>query len=639
MTNDFKDKILKWLTGNYETQTGIDEPQFGIVETIANNLYDYMIDEVGGTGQFFITSIVQGKNATNQNLDFIAISGQSYNDKYANPYGFILIVDNNFNPIQLITRFSSGTIIGAIEIMSVGDDGNFYGIETAYGTTTRRFIMLNNVAIKLPAEQYYRAILRKSYNLPANISSADYYNALIKAPGQSKFLITGSILEDYLPQPIATELTVNVGSSNNWVEYRYTGVFTGNGVAVTDTWASWDSSGNLDFKIIGFNSDAFCEYYKNNSSISVTTYTIPYDSDTFYPFQFSSVIINTDLAYIGVYGNDVEEEVDITYLFYADMNLNKLTQINRFNISQVDAETLNSIQLMKSGTNIYFELIGAQNTAGTYYGYYIGRIIEKQVYYKLVNFVPIAEMSLLSLFNVTNNFNLYNYYVQSKNTCYKIKEIYNSLNYNGLPYQALNSMVPNSVNIYDPNGVVIFARNLYNRIVNNNTTIATVEVPNDFMNNVTIQLKELISQTNNVMVSDITEIAKNIYEELLINFVNSIIVKNSNNINNVVINNTASNRINNSVSNPSVLDYNNSKIGKYKINYANDTSVINPIDFNLTYTGLSTNYIMCVYVPIDYAITNIQLLSNDETTVYQTIDCSNLENNKYYTINQKMEVV
>lgn len=249
------------------------------------------------------------------------------------------------------------------------------------------------------------------------------------------------------------------------------------------------------------------------------------------------------------------------------------------------------------------------------------------------------DPSLTNLFSVQKQFNLYDYYMQVENVVYDMKQVYNPLNYNGLPYQALNSMVPNSVNIYDPNGVVIFARNLYNRIVNNNTTISTVEVPNDFMNDVTIQLKELISQTNNVMVSDSMEIVKNVYEELLINFVNSIIVKNSNNINNVIINNTASNRINNSVSNPSVLDYNNSKIGKYKINYGNGTSVINPINTDLTFAGLSTNYIITVYVPIDYGITSIQLLSNDETTIYQTIDCSNLENNKYYTINQKMEVV
>jgi hypothetical protein len=229
--------------------------------------------------------------------------------------------------------------------------------------------------------------------------------------------------------------------------------------------------------------------------------------------------------------------------------------------------------------------------------------------------------------------------MQIENVVYDMKQVFNSLNYNGLSYQALNSMVPNSVNIYDPNGVVIFARNLYNRIVNNNTTISTVEVPNDFMNDVTIKLKELISETNNIMVSDSMEIVKNVYEELLINFVNSIIVKNSNNINNVIINNTASNRINNSVSNPSVLDYNNSKIGKYKINYGNGTNVINPINNNLVYTNLSTNYIITVYVPLEYGITNIQLLSNDGSTVYQTIDCSSLENDKYYTINQKLEVV
>lgn len=33
------------------------------------------------------------------------------------------------------------------------------------------------------------------------------------------------------------------------------------------------------------------------------------------------------------------------------------------------------------------------------------------------------------------------------------------------------------------------------------------------------------------------------------------------------------------------------------------------------------------------------MIEYDEQTIYQTIDCSNLENNKYYTINQKMEVV
>ena len=38
MTSDFKDKILKWLTGNYTVDSGSNVPQFSIPSTNTNNL-------------------------------------------------------------------------------------------------------------------------------------------------------------------------------------------------------------------------------------------------------------------------------------------------------------------------------------------------------------------------------------------------------------------------------------------------------------------------------------------------------------------------------------------------------------------------------------------------------------------------
>lgn len=633
MTQDYKNKILNWLTANYSIENGTDTPQFSAVSSRANNLLTY-IQAQTTSGGFFLSGILQGTNANNQGLGFTIIAGYDYTTLK----GFLIILDNDFNPVQTIKTYTSGTEFGIFEILNVGDDGNFFGIETVGvggPSPYKRFVMLNNIIVKLPSATEYTVVLRKSYNLPANIKDATAYSNIIKSPGQAKYLIVGAIYnESYQYQPIATELQVNVGSANTWTEYRYAGT---DDYHPTDCLASWDGSGNLSFKIVGFSylsGTYYCEYAKSGSALARTQNATALGLSN----SLNAKIINSTTTYVcaGILG----ETTETNYLYKVNYAGNTLTQIYSKTGPTVDGPSITNISgisLEKFNDEVFYTVIMNKDTTPTAHIRYIGRIIDTNTYEVLIGETPL-ELSI-DLFMVQKQFNLYNFYYQFNNTVYTTNQVYNPLNFNGLPYQALNSMVPNSVNIYDSNGVVIFARNLYNRIVNNNTTISTIEVPNDFMNDVTIQLKELISQTNNVMVSDSMEIVKNIYEELLINFVNSIIVKNSNDINNVIINNTASNRINNSVSNPSVLDYNNSKIGKYKINYENGTSVINPIDTNLIYTGLSTNYIISIYVPLEYGITSVELLSADETTVYQTIDCSNLENDKYYTINQKMEVI
>ena len=633
MTNDYKEKLLKWISGNYQIETGTNSPQFTTPLSRTNNFATLFSSQF--LYGYFLSTVLQGYNADNNGVGYTLIAGSYYiDDTTPTMRGFVTILDNDFDIVQTITQYSSGTYLGVFEAINVGTDGNFFGIENNNGV--KRFVILNNIIAKLPTETEYKIVLRQSYNVP---NTSKLYTAtasgIIKAPGMAKYCVYGSYFENPSQKPLVTEIEVNVGSSNTWTDYTYSGAVQ---FYATDCLPSWNTSGDLSFKMVGIenvgsgtNNYAFC-MYSTTGSTSLTRQQIGSGLGVGNTMDMKILNANDIYACFSEFGSTTMN----LYMYKVDISNYSLYKFYTKTTPQVDGLYNSGIGITKNGTELFYHIDASKDTTPTKVLHYFGKIIDTTAYeYYLGEFDPY----LTTLFSVQKQFNLYDYYMQIENVVYNMKQVYNSLNYNGLPYQALNSMIPNSVNIYDPNGVVIFARNLYNRIVNNNTTISTVEVPNDFMNDVTIKLKELISETNNIMVSDITEIVKNIYEELLINFVNSIIVKNSNDINNVILNNIASNRLNNSISNPLANDYENSKIGKYKINYANDTSVINPINPDLTFTGLSTNYIIKVYVPIDYGITSIELLSNDETTVYQTIDCSNLENNKYYTINQKMEVV
>lgn len=633
MTQDYKTKILNWLTANYSVNNGSNTPQYSAVSSRANNLLTY-IQAQTTSGGFFLSTILQGTNANNQGLGFTIIAG--YDDTTLK--GFLIILDNDFDPVQTIKTYSSGTEFGIFDILNVGDDGNFFGIETvgAGGASPyKRFIMLNNIIAKIPSATEYTVVLRQSYNLPANIKDATGYSNLIKAPGQAKYLIVGGIYNgSFQTQPIATELQVNVGTANTWTEYRYSGT---DDYAPTDCWASWDIGGNLSFKIVGFSylsGTYYCEYEKSGSALARTQNTTALGV----PNSLNAKIINSTTSYVcaGIINGIIDET---NYLYKVNYSGNTLTQIYSKTGSTVDGSNTSGISLEKFNNEVFYTVIMNKDTTPTAHIRYIGRIIDTNTYEVLIGETPL-ELSI-DLFMVQKQFNLYNFYYQFNNTVYTTVQIYNSLNYNGLPYQALNSMIPNSAILYDINDIAIFARNLYNRTINNNTTISTIQVPNNFINDITVVIQDLFSETGNVLINNAQEITKNIYEELLINFVNTIMVKNSNDPNNEIINSLGAIRFNNSISN--LKDYDSSKITKYKINYGDGSSTIRNIDLSSVVWNYGTNpyaiYTFAFYVPVDITIENIQLISNDELTVYQSIDTSSLEGNKYYTINQKMEVV
>ena len=122
-----------------------------------------------------------------------------------------------------------------------------------------------------------------------------------------------------------------------------------------------------------------------------------------------------------------------------------------------------------------------------------------------------------------------------------------------------------------------------------------------------------------------------------------IIVKaeNENDVNNHILNPTGATRLNISVSD--LIDYDNAKATKIRINYDDGTNEIKDVSNNIEHIQQSdslifTNYDFTVYNPATKNIKTIDIISNDETTVYQTISNLNFVSNKYYNIIQPVQI-
>lgn len=639
MTDDFKEKLLKWFTGNYNIEIPSSNINWDDININANNLYTQLANEIGNasSGGTFIEykGIIQSNSKNNNGGNLIVMYGTSYNtNKYPNDFGWIALLDNQLNLVQLITEYASGTVIGQLLTLNVDEDGNFFGIELPYSGGQKRFIMLNNFALKLDTQTEYSVVLRQSYNVPTDKSQVNFYNNIKKGVGKSKYLMVGVGNTDL----IATELTINVGVENDWVDYSFNSS-TYTGAIPNDFWVNWDTDNNLDFKIVGYyssNNSIFCEWTRNGAGMSLTTYNLPTSIQL---YDTSSQILTKDNVYAACYGLASNDTLSylifrITggqiYQIYAKENMpNGLTVI-----------TAAQIELLIIGTDIYYDIISVIDSGAGTYNAEIGRIVGNNVFPLQVGTINLPTRAPFRFLIVNKQFNLYNFYLQAQDTVYNVYQKFNENNYNGYDFQGLNSMIPNSINLYNQNSQILYARNLYNKIINGNVTISTAEVPNDFINEVALQLKELVSADNSIIATDNNPIQKNIYEELFINFINTINIVNNNNPNNSIFNNIGSARLNNSISN--LADYDSAKITKYRINYANGTSQVNGLDPRAFFGDFGTTYgtyKLTVYVPVEYKINSIELISNDEQTSYQTIDCTSLLNGKYYTITQKLEVV
>ena len=107
----------------------------------------------------------------------------------------------------------------------------------------------------------------------------------------------------------------------------------------------------------------------------------------------------------------------------------------------------------------------------------------------------------LTNYYVSQDFNLlkmYSYYTDFRTASWNlldITEIYSASNYNGEPYENYNSLIGDYGNIYS-NNKLVFSRDLYNLSVINNYSVSTLEIPNTYLNGITLSPKDLIGKTN-----------------------------------------------------------------------------------------------------------------------------------------------
>ena len=239
-------------------------------------------------------------------------------------------------------------------------------------------------------------------------------------------------------------------------------------------------------------------------------------------------------------------------------------------------------------------------------------------------------------FFVQNTFNMYKILMPLYDVLDIVSFQYNANGYNGTPYINTNVLVPNRVELYNDDipALLLFDRSLYNLKVYNNVTESTFNVPYTMLNSETIQQAKLYGETNYNLVDSYINVNKNIYENLMINFFNSIVVKDYTGR----IYNSGGSRVNDSISKTN--DMKSASVNKIKLFYSDNTTYTYGLPApTITGSGNPTTatYEIPLVVNSDGYVLKYQLLSNDENTLYFEYDTSSL-NAGTYKITQECKI-
>lgn len=636
MTDDYKKNILAYLCGKTEKQTGYDVPGIITTELNSNNLYT----ELGAiVGEYFssINGNVVHLNGYKQayNSTMTILYGYSSNDKHPSRYGWLALVDETFKLIQVIDTYSSGVVIGYVDDLEIANDGSIYLIERRYDNAgIQRIVTLNNIAIKPLNSDTYTAKIKKTYQI--SDQSADetnfLYQKIKKHPNKNIFCFGGYKYGSSNPYNVVTELVDQGTGSPETTTYN-----SSVNIIIKDLWASWDNDDNLDFRMVGHDFANYNETYlldKSGNSISSININVPITTNGAYiPRADMKMLTKTDVYYCGYELKLSEKRVYVIYRLNGNSYKNIYAKDEEFKAFDRNEVTENRF-VVSAGELFYYASIYVGDE--TNYKVDYGRVVGDNVY---LNTEILAITDLIYAFNtltIIKVYNLYNLFYQSKDKGTSHLQIYNANNYNGSAYSNINSMVPNQGVLYATNEEPIFARNLYNKTITGRTTQSTIEVPNNYLNDKIIAKENLLSETNSILISNNQTITKNIYETLNINFINTLQIRNDNDETNPILNPAGASRLNNSIS--ETTDYDNAKALKIKINYTDNTNYILQLKENQIDKISDTSYIYDFDIYVSKSITNIQIISNDETTIYQTIT-STFEVGKFYNITQMVEIV
>lgn len=603
MTEEYKKDVLDYMTGKL-TPGNQTENQFRDNETIQNNLTQKLAEK--GIAPLDYVSTILYKD---DNSNFLMYNNYQLNNKI---YSFIAIFNQKGEVLDILTTYESGTLIAEIKCLEYDENGYIYGIDYPEdqpgGTDYYRIIQLNNIAV--PIGNNYVCRLRSSYYIKTGFQTTQGIHSqfIKKVPGEARYFVFG-YLTDQNTQLI--EFSNIVGMPIEWNYYN------GRSITANDTPLqaqmlinTEEGTPKVDIYyrmsgVLGLDHEYF-----DGSSLTLKTRTtlanIPLD------IQIESSTI--------VYVSSRKNNGDGTYTLYVykinNGSVSTIIQYNQdgfpsFYISYKDGKLFSKSESFKD-TKAYC-------ICGVYYN---NKFIQSPTYeYSLNSY-------LNTICNVQKVFGLYSFFLLSQNEVHHPNIVIYDNQYSGNSYQDYNSLIPAHSEIYS-NGYIQFARDLYNKQVFENQTLAVVNVPFNYLNDMTISPSNLLGQTMTTLVSDKRDITKNKYENVYINFLNKLNVIDED-INQYYP--LTANYINKNINVGTSANYNISKLTKVRINFS--TPQIISINWTKYYSYYKTTFEVQIE---DEIPTSIDFISEDETTTYITKEY-HFHKNTTYTISEKVRI-
>lgn len=647
MTEDYKEKLIKYMTGNIEPEEGLDNPHISSFKIIQNNILNFVKENYPEYDKNYLTI----SNLFTRNDYIILWCSHFDNSQFIKSY--IVVLDKNYNPIQYIDSYKSGTPLNNLISIDENDKGTgkIYGIDVVYENgivSNRRICILNDFTLA-----NFEITQLSTFIIPKYNNFLVFPHQFIKNEEQAKYFMTYSVFDNQYNQVDigALEFVNVVGGTNEWNFYSYNGSLQVRFNGYEKSYPIWDGD-SLSFTI-------FTDYSKNidtnNNSCGLVVLkqqetdqqkNTVVDKIISLPTECKNTgqIISCSRLYNDVvFATATTESLPDTYYL---VKINLLSEnyiiLESYENTSIPANITHSYKpFILNEQFYYYDIVDEYGTENNNFIIIKQELFLKQIFknnvYELLNYENENLSSIISSFYTNNTFNLNEIGFIFNNQILQVKQIYNQNNYNGTPYEDTNCLMPNSSILYDTDDNIIFARNLYNKTVLGATTTSTVQIPNTMLNDVTIGKSDLISETNLPLTEDETDITKNIYETVNINFANSISIRNDNDPNNTILNPTAAARLNGSTTQNN--NYDDVKATKIRVNYTDGINMVIALNPSAQINALTdTTYQYNFILYVSKAISNLEIISNDELTSYQTIDNLTLEVGKTYNILQNVEI-
>lgn len=685
MTDDYKKNLLDYMTKLLNQEDPYPRDFWITYE----DMYQYkdsfsdFFDELNNKALFLkITGILE-----NEKYDVSILYG-SYitSDTTASlrGRGFLIYLDKNYNVIDVLFKDKYDNYLRGFHKLYFDESSNrVYGV-CGHPTATpvgmnepNYFCYIKNLFLK-NNEDKYEFDINTSYNLNENDI---YVREIVKNPDSASYLMIGTNTRSEENIRVI-QYTINVGESDvikkwNVINYGVYGGYYWNYVEML-AYYLWFNGDTPHFKVVfgglNYNSSQTTlngKYYglatDNGDNVSYTRLSKMVDilspySGTMWKFGDQLEVLSVDeneIYFVVVYENAQEESGEIVNYYE--------TRIHKFDGSSVS--TIYTSPFFRGTAsdghnhdceyfNFYKDTDGTiylvrNNVSSTFNSVYVNllnftlhynEINDSSNYWYAQNYSYEGGDRIYSSFtilqrnyNISKIFNIIGdvsniTFTQENLTGYilVLTNLFNLDNYNGGHYIDKDFFVPKLVNLYS-GADIVFSRNIYNISIQNNTTMSSVEVPNTYLNDLTIDDNSLVGKTLYQLNRDVTNWNKNIYETVDISFINTLDIIDEDTNTTYEL---PAIKLNNSITNGGDTNYLNTPCTKYRINYNDNTNYVGSITW-YQLTPFSRKTVFNVSITKD--VYSIDLISNDETTVYMTIN-DDFEIGKNYQIEQKVRI-